>query len=827
MFSWHTGSRWIDERLVLGFITWHDTRLIGVMSDTLNVQQLREPAITGKWVHYALTFDGANMCIYTNGDPLCWVPQSVMPKVADVPLRIGIVEGLGTPFFSGLITDMRVYTRGLSAREVARHFSTGARSLGLREELTVRLTTNLYGTREELVVEADLAKLGALPEGAVVRMSLLDAQGETVQDERRQIAPAAEAVGVPFKTDQLAAGRYTLKAVAEGADGKQLCPEAVKQWCFPRAAERIGAGRNRRLLNNLVAELMARDVLPQRAYQELTFDNFRDGWVFVSAAAAFDGDGTVTISIDNDEAEAVIRLAPGMDGPGEAMRHLTAGGHRLRVWSNAGAGTARPVVRDVCVRTVPEMMFCAVPATAHSGYGIYDMAFLEKDVLPNINAIVGSGHEKYHAWQEAWKERGGKWYLEQNIPTLITKYLKDVPNPLTGDYAFDYWSKSAGFTNPYLDGVLADEFSGGNSPDFDGYMEAIDRIAADARFMGRAVHAWCGSMYVPSKARDFAEKVVAAGYKLAWEVYLPELPSADETRQFLNTDIRRELRRWEDAFPCFPEKLIFVLGILCAPPESLNGNPHVDYKVFLDMQYHYLANAPECFGLYGVMVYKSSYAEEEAIRWVGRLFRHYCIEGNTEPLAPRYGYKYQLDYIRNADFDDGLDKWDVSEADAGSVKPVTMKGAGTLLGRYKAPGSGDRYLWMKRCRSRPNRVSQEIRGLEPGKRYSMKMIVADWQDVSQGRPEKKRHAASVRIGGVEIDAGKSFVSDVRGIYRVGVFAGKESGPWLNHHRIVFKATQPTAQLTISDWASDAEPGGPIGQELMCNFVEIQPYFDSP
>lgn len=33
----------------------------------------------------------------------------------------------------------------------------------------------------------------------------------------------------------------------------------------------------------------------------------------------------------------------------------------------------------------------------------------------------------------------------------------------------------------------------------------------------------------------------------------------------------------------------------------------------------------------------------------------------------------------------------------------------------------------------------------------------------------------------------------------------------------------SARLTVSDWTTDAEPGGPVGRELMFNFIEIQPY----
>jgi hypothetical protein len=48
---------------------------------------------------------------------------------------------------------------------------------------------------------------------------------------------------------------------------------------------------------------------------------------------------------------------------------------------------------------------------------------------------------------------------------------------------------------------------------------------------------------------------------------------------------------------------------------------------------------------------------------------------------------------------------------------------------------------------------------------------------------------------------------------------------MNYHGRVFRANGNTARLIISDWVSDDEPGGPIGQELMYNFVSVQPYFE--
>ena len=48
--------------------------------------------------------------------------------------------------------------------------------------------------------------------------------------------------------------------------------------------------------------------------------------------------------------------------------------------------------------------------------------------------------------------------------------------------------------------------------------------------------------------------------------------------------------------------------------------------------------------------------------------------------------------------------------------------------------------------------------------------------------------------------------------------------YMNYHWRVFRATRDRALLTISDWSSNQNPGGPSGQELMFNFIEVQPYF---
>ena len=61
-------------------------------------------------------------------------------------------------------------------------------------------------------------------------------------------------------------------------------------------------------------------------------------------------------------------------------------------------------------------------------------------------------------------------------------------------------------------------------------------------------------------------------------------------------------------------------------------------------------------------------------------------------------------------------------------------------------------------------------------------------------------------------------------HSMGAFSAQNQA-WMNYHFRVFRATSPTAQLAISDWANPVAAGGPVGQELMINFIEVKPYWE--
>ena len=136
-------------------------------------------------------------------------------------------------------------------------------------------------------------------------------------------------------------------------------------------------------------------------------------------------------------------------------------------------------------------------------------------------------------------------------------------------------------------------------------------------------------------------------------------------------------------------------------------------------------------------------------------------------------------------------------------------------------------MWTKRSSGKPNVVSQEIRHLVPGKMYSVRMITGDYQEVTGGKAVSEKHAVSLSVSGAELAADRCF--DCVAPRSVGTdsyeFRSNMPRVLLNYHYRLFRATGRNARLTLSDWADANSPGGPIGQELMYNSVEVQPYFE--
>ncbi|MFH1743072.1 MAG: hypothetical protein ABIH23_29045, partial [bacterium] len=531
----------------------------------------------------------------------------------------------------------------------------------------------------------------------------------------------------------------------------------------------------------------------------------REGWIFLSVSHSKKNHENPLLFLDGKSDPIILRANPDTNAA-EAMQYLPEGKHQMEIQGGAGC--------RLVVRAVPELIYCSYPTTPHiAPHGDYSWAYLERYILSHVNTIIGAPAENEEFKQ--WIREGRKWLTHSSLPGLNQKEAPSV------DEVYNVWSSNTGVTSPHYGGIVVDEFLMAGSDHYRAWAEGVRRLHADERFADKVFYAYCGPLFktVNSPAMAFGRTLLEYGDRFALEVYLPEQPSEEKADRLLLNQLQHTQNISEECMPGWTQHLVMVLGYLSAPPESLNTNPGVDYKVFMDMQFHLLANDPTFWGMYGVMEYLANYADEEAVRWAHRLFRHYCIEGNRSRMSDD---PYLLPHIQNPDFADGLHGWDVEPAATGAISTKNMREFSWLQGRYPQTSDGDRFLWMKRSASGPNRVRQTVKNLKPGKLYSLKFFSADLQNLH----EKQELAVSVDLGDVEIRDDLSFQFVYPSCY------SHESGPYtqqnpayMNYHRVVFRPKHHTTELTISDWASPTEPGGPIGQESVCNFVEIQPFLE--
>jgi len=587
-------------------------------------------------------------------------------------------------------------------------------------------------------------------------------------------------------------------------------------------------------LNNLVTELLR--VFPQtvRSGSMGSFTNPREGWIFVQGTAepelgaelavapearlSDQAPGSTAARLPTDETLPVLIYPGGSRTTQEGMRYLPRGNYQVRLRTKGAVN-----LQGLVVRAIPELTYCKfqydplIPP-----YGPYDWAFVQKHIAANANCIVGSGAADQRSRVLEWKQQGKCWLVECGVPAL------DGKQPLTADEAYEYWTRNVGFTDSLLDGVIADEFlqnrTGMKYPE---WTEAVRRIHATEAWRGKRFYPYCTILYRDAVSAEFLRTVMRGGDRFAWEVYLREQPDEAAAQHHIEANLAVPMGRWRAALTNCAKSMVVCLGYMSLPAtETLSINPAVDFKVWMDMQFQHLACEPVFDGLYGLMEYTCGYADEETVRWAARLYRHYGIEGNTNRLSTRLGFKYHLDHIQNPDFADGTDSWQLAPAAPDRMEARLMKGYSWLQGRYPKTVAGNTFLWTKRSPERPNRFSQPIRNLTPGRLYSLKLLTADYGELQQGRSQPQKHAVALTLDGASVDAAKSFQYVIAHNYAhsFGPF-NEQNKAWLNLHYRLFRPRGQTVEMSVSDWANLDAPGGPADQELMFNFIEVQPYLE--
>jgi hypothetical protein len=581
-----------------------------------------------------------------------------------------------------------------------------------------------------------------------------------------------------------------------------------------------------RRLNNLVSELLE-VTSTSKASDEFVFTQPTSGWLFISST----GKGTARIFLDQEANPLLVHGADGVPTR-EAMRHAAKGRHTIRM---AGEGDFK--VERLVVKAIPELIHCGLGFNSEiKSYSVYDLNFLRTDILPNVTTLIVPNNIKLsEATIEDWHRQEKRFVAEVGINGQAK----------TADEHFDYW-RSFYEKAPFLDGIIVNEFIV-NRPvvewaaltaerlarmekerqQYAQYAEAIKKLQADERFRNKMFYGYVGGsgkkLNQEIVGTNFIRTILDCGYRIALERYLHEMSSEKGSREALQLFVDG-ISDWETKEPGVTKQLVIAFGLFSMPPGSINKQPNVDYHVWMDQQMNLVANHPTLSGLAGLEWWTSTLADEETVRFVGKLYRHYAIEGRTNLMTTTPLF---LTHIQNADFEKGTEGWTVRPAEEGSIAVKTFPRYGRIEGRYMGLGRpadpehiGDTFLWMRRSEKAPNSFSQRIRNLKPGRLYSMKMLSCDCNDLINPKARKVEDAkpiVHVMIEGVEVDARKSFRE---------TYSSSPEPPipvCITYHWKVFRAKTETALLTVTDW-EDGKGSG-YGQEQAFNFVEIQPYWE--
>jgi len=556
-----------------------------------------------------------------------------------------------------------------------------------------------------------------------------------------------------------------------------------------------------RVLNNFVTQLFSLKKLAGDGRHTFTVENPRNGWLFfringLAGRSGRIGLGIARRGIADAKRETVITYERGDRKTVEAMRFLEKGSYGLQL------DMADSEVALLEVRLIPMIIYERVSGgfRAMEGFPEYNRDFLRRcGMLESINTI---GTYDGFPWMRQWIEQGKR----------AIRVAGGIHSLGTEQAAYDHWRGCMNHPGGVY-GTVIDEFYPALKKNFPHWVKALRRVRRDEPGRLCLLYTAGGA----DSLRELIEPLKDMDFYWTPEEQVAETRETHE--QLLEHGFGRSWVsgfRKAGYFPNISGRTVHSVGIFSGPSESKYNDdayPDRNWKVLKELHFHDLATHPLHKGLAGVDMYQSPQCQEEYLRWMARLCRHYCIEGNTKRLT---NDRYELNHIQNPDFEQGLDGWTLEPAAPGSIEVRHAKGYGLKVqGRHAH--AGDHFLWTRRQADKPNIIRQQIKGLEPGRYYSVTMYTGDHRNLTRWQV----HQVGLMVRGDIVEQPSQTIHNAWRHVPDKAFGNKDTYP--NYHRIVFQARKDSAELVLSDWRHGRIPTAPVGQELIFNFIQVEPY----
>ena len=601
------------------------------------------------------------------------------------------------------------------------------------------------------------------------------------------------------KVGALSVGLHALKVRVEGPDGTTLAENE-----YPlRAIAKVPKGNAGKKLNNFVTELVNGPLKDG----DVQFLLPKDSWVWISFENADGATGCI-----DDSCIPAVRRREG-ERRVETMRGLTAGKHVLHV-SGAGEG-GRLRIHMVKRLVTTGYRMGRRPCSQNQFLFGYSLDFVKRFLVNSFNTVNIQRCRDTKSICAGWyAERGYQVEATSNLGYLDPRRLS-VATCYEALAGTDSWK--TGF-----DLEVDENGTGAPRPSHVNYAEAVWRMIGERP--GQAVNTdWCDSPSQIFEQPDIETSEVAAIVNSGngRGMLYPEAYSAALSNPQKAYDWEHHFARYAksaiDMVPAAKDSVLYYFAAyIDIGAWSDYPCPEADLKAHYAHFVRTIATNPEFEGTIGGMAFGAvPHGEEEVVRWMARVIRHYAVEGRTDDIAETYGFKYLPGLVKDPDFVNGFADWTAKPAEKGGLNAKKIDGYGTRVqGRKKVPnGTGDGVVVFTRSAKGPNELSQTITGLKPGKYYSLLYCTADYDDISAKNGVKPTVAFNAElVGGEE-------VKDLRFRHCVDTKKVRQIV-----HRHVFKAAAGSHILIFRDWESAADRAGEVGGRRALNYVILRPYY---
>ncbi|MBQ9367494.1 MAG: hypothetical protein IJT83_06915 [Victivallales bacterium] len=290
---------------------------------------------------------------------------------------------------------------------------------------------------------------------------------------------------------------------------------------------------------------------------------------------------------------------------------------------------------------------------------------------------------------------------------------------------------------------------------------------------------------------------------LAFECYFRTSRTEAEARKMITDSFHSIVDGCESFFPGTAAKTLLCFSNMNHPTYITSAqHTNVNFKYFMDLEMYLLANSPAGSRIGGVGYWGCHYADEDINLWTQELYRHYCCDGNTEMLSKQYGYTYELPYLQNGDFNDGLNGFRAK----GDVTVDTLPGfSRTSMAYFRGDNHADAVAVLA-----PGAFLETTAvKLDPNCSYKLEYVTADYEDVKNKIYNPKPIPMAAQFSDIEILAQFDFVDNIK--------KKRNDYPRIHYHVTHFRPKNTTMPLAFSC-------DGNQDRKCILTFVKIEPLF---